>query len=89
MGRYEKKSYLEAIRGRYQKSNKAQKATILNEFCEVCGYNRKYAIRILCKVFKRRKSKHKARLGRPCYQKKEIIKILQTIWLATDRMCSK
>jgi predicted transcriptional regulator len=44
-----KSKYLEAIRQRYYRSNKAKKTAILNELCKVAGYNRKYAIRILKK----------------------------------------
>lgn len=42
-----KKEYLIAIRERYQNSNKSKKSLILDEFCQVCGYARKYAIAIL------------------------------------------
>ena len=44
-----KVEYLKAIRERYFNSNRPQKSKILNELCEVTGYNRKYAIRILAK----------------------------------------
>ncbi|MGH3858807.1 ISNCY family transposase [Actinokineospora sp.] len=44
MGRRE---YLKAIYNRYHRSAAEQKGTILDEFCEVCSYNRKYAIRLL------------------------------------------
>jgi len=44
MGRRE---YLRAIFNRYRRSGAEQKGTILDEFCKVCGYNRKYAIRLL------------------------------------------
>ena len=43
MGRRE---YLRAIFTRYHRSAAEQKGTILDEFCKVCGYNRKYAIRL-------------------------------------------
>jgi hypothetical protein len=39
----EKRSYLEAIRRRYHQATRAKKSMILDEFCAVCGYNRKYA----------------------------------------------
>lgn len=39
--------YLKAICSRYRKASKALKSAILDEFCKVCGYNRKYAIRKL------------------------------------------
>lgn len=44
MGKDERHAYLKAIRSRYRKANKKDKGSILSEFCEVCGYNRKYAI---------------------------------------------
>lgn len=47
MGKQAKRTYLEAIRGRYRKANRGGKAKMLDEFCAVCGYNRKYAIRLL------------------------------------------
>jgi hypothetical protein len=47
MGKHARKAYLQAIRTRYRQSDKLSKHTILNEFCEVCGYARKYAIRLL------------------------------------------
>jgi len=49
MGRNEKKAYLEITRERYKNSPRTKKGRILEEFCETCGYNRKYAIRILNK----------------------------------------
>ena len=42
-----KKEYAREIRNRYKKSNKQEKRLILDEFCKICNYNRKYAIRIL------------------------------------------
>lgn len=42
-----KREYLIAIRKRYNESNRSKKSLILDEFCEVCGYARKYAIAIL------------------------------------------
>lgn len=47
MGSKSKREYLLAIRERYRKANRESKSLILSEFCQVCGYNRKYAIRIL------------------------------------------
>ena len=47
MGKQAKRAYLEAIMGRYRKADRAGKAKILDEFCAVCGYHRKYAIRLL------------------------------------------
>ena len=42
-----KQEYLSAIRERYKNSSRGKKSLILDEFCQVCGYARKYAIAIL------------------------------------------
>jgi hypothetical protein len=38
-----KSEYLLEIKKRYFSSTKLEKQTILDEFCKVCSYNRKYA----------------------------------------------
>ena len=82
----EKKSYLEAIRRRYKKANKQKKTIILDEFCAICDYNRKYAIRRLSTRPKRQKQTQ----GRkPRYEHAKILPPLKTIWLASDQLCSK
>ena len=55
MGKQERHAYLEAIRARYRRASKAGKSAILNEFCAVCGYHRKYALRLLSAKHKRGK----------------------------------
>ncbi|MBL0109228.1 MAG: hypothetical protein IPP52_18615 [Ignavibacteria bacterium] len=50
MSKKSKKEYLQEIYARYKKSEKEEKQKILDEFCNVCGYNRKYAIRLLNQV---------------------------------------
>lgn len=86
MGKNERFAYLEAIRGRYGEASKESKTIILDEFCEVCGYNRKYAIRLL----NRKRKRIKSRPGRkPVYDLPELLKALRRIWMATDQMCSK
>jgi len=39
--------YLNAIRERYKNSSRGKKSVILDEFCAVCEYSRKYAIAVL------------------------------------------
>ncbi len=46
-GKNERHSYLKAIRPRYRRAGKKARATLLDEFCAVCGYHRKQAIRLL------------------------------------------
>lgn len=87
MGKNERQAYLKAIRTRYRRARKKAKVTILNEFCSVCGYNRKYAIRLLnqrAKMTKRRRTG-----PRPLYASPELLTVLKHIWFATDQMCSK
>lgn len=47
MGQKSKRAYLLAIWERYQRVGRRFKTKILDEFCSVCGYSRKYAIRLL------------------------------------------
>lgn len=82
----EKRVYLEAIKRRYHLVSRDEKSKILDEFCAICGYNRKYAIRIL----KKRRPKRRCKPGRkPWYDPKTILEPLVAIWFSTDQMCSK
>ena len=86
MGKDERRAYLAAIRDRYLASTRRAKKVILDEFCQVCGYNRKYAIRLL-NTPKKRSRKRPGR--KPIYRCPELVQALKRIWLATDQMCSK
>jgi len=82
-----KKEYLSAIWKRYKKSTKQEKTKILDEFCEVCGYNRNYAIRLLNKP--NNPSKNKPR-GRPKKYGSDIqMEVIIKIWKASNLPCSK
>jgi hypothetical protein len=82
-----KKEYFQAIKLRYYNSDKQAKTTILDEFCATCGYNRKYAIRLLNS---KKQKKNKTPSGpKPKYQNKMLLTILKRLWFATDQMCSK
>jgi len=86
MGGESRREYLAAIRLRYRKASKQEKTVILNEFCSVCEYHRKHALRLL----NQREKKPKKRPGRkPLYDAPELLTALKRIWLATDQMCSK
>ena len=82
-----KKEYFQAIKLRYYNSDKQAKATILDEFCLNCGYNRKYAIRLLSSKKQRKKKTPSG--PKPKYHEKELLITLKRIWFATDQMCSK
>ena len=90
MGTKSKYEYLEKIRPRYQSASKQEKEKILDEFCSTCGYNRKYAIRILNSEKQINSSLNLSRRGRnKIYQEDLILTVLTDIWKATNLPCSK
>lgn len=85
MGGGSKREYLAAIMGRYQRAGRRCKQQILDEFCKVCGYHRKHAIRLLSgKAHKRAGSR-----GRKRQYGEEARIVLERIWLVANRLCSK
>jgi hypothetical protein len=79
--------YLKAIYIRYQKVSKRLRAQILDEFCQVCQYNRKYAIRLLNGPAPQ-KPKTIARKGRRLTYGVKMISALTAIWEAAGYPCS-
>jgi hypothetical protein len=86
MSRQSKWDYLKAIYFRYQKASKPLRSRILDEFCQVCGYNRKYAIRLLSGPAPQ-KTKTNPKTRRPTYGAK-MISALAVIWEAAGYPCS-
>jgi hypothetical protein len=85
-----KRDYLETIRTRYQRASKKAKTLILDEFCATCGYNRKYAIRLLSPARKRPSTRNGRRSGpKAVYREEKLAEALKRIWFASDQMCSK
>ena len=82
-----RREYLEAIRKRYRKATRKEKSIILGEFCATCGYNRKYAIRLLRKKLLIAPNRKPGPV--PIYAKEQLLLPLKRIWFATDQMCSK
>src|ERR1035441_1997696 len=81
-----KREYLGQIRSRYHRAGRVHKSKILDEYCLVCGYDRKYAIKRLANDPPRPRRKP----GRqPRYDKELLLPVLQRVWLASDQMCSK
>lgn len=89
MGKQARKSYLQAIKSRYKQSDRASKQAILNEFCEVCGYARKYAIRLLNRKPDGKSSSHKRPGAQPKYKADILMEPLRRIWFASDQPCGK
>ena len=87
MGGKSRWDYLKAIYVRYKKVSKPLRVRILDEFCQVCNYNRKYAIRLLNGPAPH-KPKTIVRKGRrPTYGAK-VISALTAIWEAAGYPCS-
>ena len=87
MSNNSRKEYRKAIQKRYRIADKNTKKMILDEFTEVCGYHRKYAIRVLnSPIHKRRKKKP----GRPKqYRDPMLLKVLTDLWRIQNLPCSK
>jgi hypothetical protein len=79
------REYLAEIRERYRAANRQVKGQILDEFCQVCGYSRKYAIfRLSLRAHWLRK-----RPGpRPTYGP-DVTKWFVVFWKKMRRICSK
>ena len=85
-----KKEYLIRIRPRYQNASKSEKINMLNEFCNICGYNRKYAIRLLNQKTSTRTRKSSAKRGpKTKYDHSDILNALKRLWKLTNLPCSK
>lgn len=62
MSHTSKKELIDKMRFLYQVATKAQKQGILDHVCAVCGYNRKYATRLLNQT--RKACKKRSRVAR-------------------------
>ena len=97
MGNRAKREYLDAICERYRHASKKQKQIMLDEFCHVCAYNRKYAIRLLrqrLSYLSRSRAEQEQsngrRPGRPKqYDDPAIVEFLTVLWRAMNLACSK
>jgi len=77
--------YLSTIRERYKNAPKTGKKVILDEFCNVCGYSRKYAIRILNGTIEPRAM----RPGPKPKYKLPFILALKKVWESMGMPCSR
>jgi hypothetical protein len=77
MGRHE---YLRAIYDRYRRSSAEGKGKILDEFCRVCDYHRKHAIRLLSGPSPKARLRPRRSRG-PSYGR-AVIQVLAQVWEA-------
>lgn len=89
MSKKSKREYLHEISGRYSEAGKEEKIKILDEFCSVCSYHRKYAIKLLNQSPLPEISKQVKRPGRKKkYHTAGVISFLKTIWKKSNLICS-
>ena len=93
-----RKCCADAIRKRYHAASKEAKSLILDEFCNNCGYNRKYAIRLLAQ---KPNSRSKSTPGdsssnkavpagrRSTYHSESFSAFVFRVWKTTNCICSK
>lgn len=82
-----KREYLARIHGRYQRAGRLHKQRLLDEFCAICGYHRKAALRLLNRPLPTAPPKRSGPKVR--YDPDQVSPILKAIWLASDQLCSK
>lgn len=89
MGKNSKQEYFRQIYTRYRAAGPEEKSRILDEFCKVCGYNRKYAISKLNGPAPEKdgafstKKRHRGNL-----YTQAVIAILAIVWVAAGYICS-
>jgi hypothetical protein len=72
--------YCETVYRRYRRASKDSKARILDELCQVCGYNRKYAIWKLNRLRNKEKAKTPERRRRPRKYGHDVLLIVEEVW---------
>lgn len=82
-----KMEYLKAIHHRYHKATKEAKSRILEEFCKVCRYHRKHAIRLLNAPLQ--EGNRPVRRKRPVRYSAGAIRVAEAIWEASGYLCAE
>ena len=85
--------YAQAVRGRYRRARRKEKAQFLDEFMRVTGYHRKAAIRLLGRDSPPAGAGSGVTScgprGRPRRYGPEVASALKALWEAADRICSR
>ncbi len=88
MARRSKREYLRSIYERYQRAPRTEKGMILEEFCKVCGYNRKYAIWLLNRPVPEVAVRKRTLSRSPTYSQ-AMVRILAKVWQSSGYLCSQ
>lgn len=91
-----RKEITKATRKRYRRASKKEKSRILDEICEITGWHRKHAIRVLNQAVeppRKRGSKVLAKpketRGRKPVYTDEVLATLRKVWAVLDCPCGK
>lgn len=88
MARQSKREYLRSIYERYRHGGRLEKTAMLEEFCQVCGYNRKYAIWLLSRPLPKPPARKRVSVRSATYSKASIA-TLAKVWEASGYLCSQ
>ena len=84
-----RKEVLEQARQRYDKRGREGRSRLLDEVCELCGYERKYAIKVLSGKRAIVGSKGRKRGGSQAIYGEAEREVIKAIWLAAEQPCGK
>lgn len=88
MGKGSRWEYFKAIYRRYREAPAKDKSKILDEFCKVCGYNRKYAITKLSGSAPETDRKWIKKRKRAKTYGDRVIDVLASLWETSGYLCS-
>jgi hypothetical protein len=78
---------LEHIRYRYTRCKRKGKSKLLNELCDLYGYNRKYLLEFFNHLTDMKYEKRGKKIKYMPID--DFLEPLKRIWLASDQLCSK
>jgi hypothetical protein len=76
--------YIDSVYQRYRKSTKASKTKILDELCNVCKYNRKYAITKLSRLPDKDRPRAGPKRKRSKKYDRQVLDVLEKVWKAAN-----
>jgi hypothetical protein len=88
MARQTKREYLRSIHERYRRAGRTEKTSMLEEFCKVCGYNRKYAIWLLSRPLPKPSERRRVGVRAATYSQASMV-TLAKVWEASRYLCSQ
>lgn len=85
MSQLSRKEYLAKMCWRYAQRGREGKSRLLEELCDVCGYDRKCAIKLLGG----KPAATQGKVSRKPVYAKEVVAVIKPIWLSSEQPCGK